>query len=185
MADVTTSGPGLAGRARVREDQAAGAGYRTFPARLPAVLGMVAGSFGVLGALGTGVRASAVATAREEPQQVGVLMGYRSGIGWVLAVLAVLVGVSAIAWLGNRRTLKLGAAGIAVAFAVLSVLRLSFFDRRAAEWAEAAQRQPDFAGYHAGLGWGAWLLLAAGIVAGFALLVAALRALDLRKGIAG
>ncbi|MEX2558254.1 MAG: hypothetical protein WEB06_21800, partial [Actinomycetota bacterium] len=75
MADVTTAGPGLAGRERVRADQAAGTVYRTFPARLPAVLSLIAGTFGVLGALGAGVRVSAVATARDEPLQVGVIMG--------------------------------------------------------------------------------------------------------------
>lgn len=185
MADITTAGPGLAGRERVRADQAAGAAYRTFPARLPAVLCMIAGAFGVLGALGSGVRATAMAAAREQPQQVDVLMGYRAGLGWVLALLAALLGVSAFAWLAARKGLKLGAASVAVAFTILAALRLSFFDRRAAEWAEAAQRRPDFVGYHAGLGWGAWLLLAAAIVAGFALLVGALRSLDVRKGIRG
>lgn len=185
MADVTTAGPKLAGRERVRADRTAGAGYRTFPARLPAVLSMIAGTFGVLGALGAGVRASSVATTQDEPRQVAVLMGHRDGMGWVIAVLAVLLGLSAIAWLGRRKVLKLGAAGVALAFGVLAGVRLDFFDRRAGELAEAAQRQPDFAGYHAGLGWGAWMLLAAAIVAAFALLVATLRSLDLRKGLPG
>jgi hypothetical protein len=182
VADVTTAGPGLAGRERVRADQAAGTEYRTFPARVPAVLSMIAGIFGALGALGAGVRASAVASLREEPHQVGVLMGSEDGTGWVLAVLAVLVALSAVAWAGRRKTLKLGAAGVAIVFAVLTGLRISFFDRRAAEWAGAALQKPDFAGYHAGLGWGAWLLLAAAVVAVLAILVAALRAFDLRKG---
>ena len=185
MADVTTAGPGLAGRERVRADQAAGTEYRTFPARLPAVLSLIAGTFGVLGALGAGVRASAVATARDEPRQVGVVMGHSDVTGWVLAALALLVGLSAIAWLGRRKTLKFGAAGVAIAFAILTGVRLGSFDRRAAALAAAAQRQPDFAGYHAGLGWGAWLLLAGAIVASFALLVAALRSFDLRKGLPG
>lgn len=185
MADVTTTGLGLAGRERVRAEQAAGAEYRTFPARLPAVLGIAAGGFGVLGALGAGLRASAKATARDDPTQVGVLLGYRSGAGWMLAVLALAVAASALAWMGGRRLLKLGAAGIAVAFAALAVLRLSFFDSRGVEWARAARERLDFVGYHAGFGWGGWLLLTAAILAGFAVLVGALRALDLRKGIAG
>ena len=182
VADVTTAGPGLAGRERVRADQAAGAEYRTFPARVPAVLSLIAGAFGVLGALGAGVRASAVETARDEPRQVGVIMGHGDVTGWVLAALAVLVGVAALVWLGRRKVLKLGAAGVTLAFAILTGLRLASFDREAAELADAAQRRPDFAGYHAGLGWGAWLLLAAAIVAAFALLVAVLRSLDLRRG---
>ncbi|HJR18313.1 MAG TPA: hypothetical protein VJ922_01210 [Actinomycetota bacterium] len=182
MADVTTAGPGLAGRERVRADQA---GYRTFPARLPAVLCAIAGVLGLLGALGAGVRASAVENARDEPLQVGVLMGSDSGVGWLLAVLAVLVGVSAIAWLSRRRALKLGAAATAMAFVALSAVRLASFDGTAAEWAQAALRAPDFVGYHAGFGWGSWMLVTAALSAAFAVLVAALRALDLRKGIAG
>jgi len=182
VAEITTAGPGLAGRERVRAGEAAGADYRTFPARLPAVLSIVAGFFGVIGALGTGLRASAVATARDDPEEVRALMGYRAGIGWVLAAMAVLLVVFSIAWLGRRRTLKLGAAALAIAFAALTAARLSFFDRRAAEWADAALRQPNFVGYHAGLGWGAWLMLAAAVVGALAVLTGALRALDLRKG---
>ena len=185
MADVTTAGPKLAGRERVRVDQAAGTEYRTFPARLPAVLSLIAGAFGVLGALGAGVRASAVAAVRDEPRQVGVVMGHGDVTGWVLAGLALLVALSAVAWIGRRKILKLGAAGAALAFAILTGVRLGSFDRRAAELAEAAQRNPDFAGYHAGLGWGAWLLLAAAMVATFALLVGVLRSLDFRKGLPG
>lgn len=182
MAEITTAGPGLAGRERVRADRAAGADYRTFPSRLPAVLSIVAGVFGVIGALGTGIRASAVATARDDPEEVRALMGYDAGIGWVLAILAALLVVASLAWLGRRKVLKLGAAGIAIAFAVLTAARLSFFDQRSAEWAQAALQQPDFVGYHAGLGWGAWLLLAAAVVGALAILTGALRALDLRKG---
>ncbi len=185
MAEITTAGPGLAGRERVRADQAAGDGYRTFPARLPAVLSVVAGVFGMIGALGTGVRASAVATARDDPKEIRALMGYSGGAGRLLAILAVLLVASGIVWLGRGKAMKLGAAGLAIAFAALAAARLSFFDRRAAEWADAALQQPDFVGYHAGLGWGAWILLASAVVAILATLVAVLRAIDLRKGIDG
>lgn len=185
VADVTTTGPGLADRERVREEHTAGVEYRTFPARLPAVLSIVAGALGVLGALGAGVRATAVETPRDEPLQVGVLMGYRSATGWILAALAALLGIGAFAWLGGRKLPKLAASAVAVAFAILTAARLSFFDRRAAEMAEVARQQPDFAGYHAGLGWGGWMLLAAAIAAGFAVIVGVLRSLDLRRGIPG
>lgn len=185
MADVTTAGPGLTSRERVRADQAGGSVYRTFPARSTAVLCAIAGLFGILGGLGAGVRATAVETLRDEPEQVGVLMGHASAIGWIVAGLALLVGASAIVWLGRRRALKLAAALAAFAFVALSVARLAALDVRAADWARAAQQQPDFAGYHAGFGWGAWMLTAAVLFAVFALLVAGLRALDLRKGIPG
>ncbi|MGH2785416.1 MAG: hypothetical protein ACRDJ1_09140 [Actinomycetota bacterium] len=167
----------------MRADHAAG--YRTFPARLPAVLCAIAGVFGLLGALGAGVRASAVATPRDDAMQVRVLMGGDSGLGWLLAALALLVGVSAVAWIGRSKMLKLAAAGIAIAFIVLSAVRLVSFDDTAGAWARAALREPDFAGYHAGLGWGAWLLVTAALFTAFSVIVAALRALDLRKGMAG
>ena len=183
MADVTTTGPGLAGRERVRAHDGEGAGYRTFSARVPALLGIVGGSFGVLGALGTGVRASAVRDVREDPQQVGVIMGYRSGAGWLLAILAVVVMGTALGWLGRRRLFRSIAAASAIAFVVLAAMRVSSLDRKGAELAAAARRAPDFVGFHAGLGWGAWMLLVALILAGFAALVGAMRALDLRKGL--
>lgn len=185
MADVTTAGPRLAGRERVRADQPAGNGYRTFPARSSAVLCAVAGVLGVLGALGAGVRASAVATARDDPEQVGVLMGHASALGWILAVLALVVGLSAIVWVRGGRATKLAASAATVAFVVLTGVRLAALDARASEWAHAALRDPDFAGYHAGFGWGAWVLLTGAVFAVFALLVAALRAIDLRKGLPG
>jgi len=184
VADVITTGPGLAGRERVRAEDDTGTEYRTFPARLPALLSVVAGSFGFLGALGTGVRASAITDLHEDPKQVGVVMGYRSGAGWLLAVLAIVVMLSAFAWLGRRGMLRSAAAGVAITFAVLAVLRLTSFDRRASELAEKARQNPDFIGFHAGLGWGGWLLLVGAILTAFALLVGLLRQLDLRKGIA-
>lgn len=183
MADVITSGPGLAGRERVRAEDDTGTEYRTFPSRLPALLSVVAGSFGFLGALGAGVRASAITDLHEDPKQVGVVMGYRSGAGWLLAVLAIIVMASGFAWLGRRAMLRSAAAGVALIFAVLAVLRLRSFDGRAKELAEKARQSPDFIGFHAGLGWGAWLLMVAAIIVGFALLVGALRYLDLRKGL--
>jgi hypothetical protein len=185
VADVTTAGPGLASRERVRADRTEGSVYRTFPARSATVLSSIAGVLGVLGSLGTALRASAVETARDEPVQVAVLMGSDSAIGWILAGLAFLAGLSAIAWLTRPSVLKIAAAVATFAFIALSVARLAALDVRAADWARAAQQQPDFVGYHAGFGWGAWLLAAAALFALFSLLVAGLRALDLRKGIAG
>lgn len=139
----------------------------------------------MLGALGAGVRASAVATTQDDPEQVGVLMGHASAFGWILAGLALLVGVAAVVWVRGGTVLKLGATAATIAFVVLTGVRLAALDARASEWAQAALRDPDFAGYHAGFGWGAWVLLTAAVFATFALLVALLRAIDLRKGLPG
>ncbi len=192
MADVTTARPGpelrpklgTGRRERVRADGASGT-YRTFPARLPAMLTALAGGFLMLGSLGTGVRASALVEARDDPRQVRALMGFRQGIGWILFVLGLAMLVASLAWLGRRRTLKLGAFALATATGALVVTRLLALDDRARTWAEAARRTPRYIGFHAGFGWGAWLLLAGLIIAGFGVLVGVLREIDLRKGIEG
>ena len=183
MADVT-AGPRLGRRGRVRTEGASGT-YRTFPARLPAMLTALAGGFLMLGSLGASVRASALLEAREDVKQVRVLMGFRQGIGWVLFALGLAMIVASLAWLGRRRTLKLGAFALAAVTGALVVTRLLAFDDRARAWAEAARRTPRYVGFHAGFGWGAWLLLAGVILAGFGVLVGVLREIDLRKGIDG
>lgn len=184
MADVTTARPGLGRRDRVRAE-GANETYRTFPARLPTLLTALAGGFLMLGALGAAVRASGLVEAREDVKQVRVLMGFRQGLGWVVFVLGLAMIIASLAWLGRRRTLKLGAFALAAVVGALAVTRLLSFDDRARVWAEAARRTPRYVGFHAGFGWGAWLLLAGVILAGFGVLVGVLREIDLRKGIDG
>ena len=187
-ADVTTARPGYKVRRRRRERvraEGASGTYRTFPARLPAMLTALAGGFLMLGSLGAGVRASGLVEAREDVKQVRVLMGFRQGIGWVVFVLGLAMIVASLAWLGRRRTLKLGILALTAVTGALVVTRLVAFDDKARAWADAASRAPRYIGFHAGFGWGAWLLLAGVILAGFAVLVGVLREIDLRKGLEG
>ena len=192
MADVTTAGPGqtlgpdieTGRRKRVRAEGASGT-YRTFPARVPAMLTALAGGFIMLGSLGAGVRATAIAEARDDPKQVAALLGYKQGLGWTLFVLGALLVASSVAWLGRRRIMKIGALAVTGVTIALIVARLLSFDDRARTMAELARRTPRYVGFHAGFGWGAWLLMAGAILAGFGVLVALLRELDLRKGIEG
>jgi hypothetical protein len=189
VADITTARPidkpGLAGRERVRADSGSGTGYRTFPARLPVVLSVVGGGFVALGALGTWVRASAIETLRDDPKTVQVVVGYDSGAGWALAVAGVLLAIGALVWLGRRRILQLAALAVTVLTGVAIARKLVEFNDLGADWAVAARRAPDFVGFHAGLGWGAWCLLAGVILAAFGALVGVLRAVDLRRGFPG
>jgi hypothetical protein len=87
--------------------------------------------------------------------------------------------------MGRRTIPKLvaGVAGLGIGAAIAA--RLVALDGRAATWADAAQARPSFIGYHAGLGWGAWLMLVGAIVCAFAVLIGVLRELDRRKGIVG
>ena len=183
MADITTARPGLAGRERVRADsETTGAGYRTFPSKSPVILTALGGGFIALGSLGASIRASAITHVNEDPKTVRVLMGTDSRAGWLVAVLGVLLIGGAFIWLRRNLLMKVGLAGLYVVTAALVAGRLQTFDARAAQWADAARRSPDFVGYHAGFGWGAWTLLIGAILAGFGLLVGALREIDLRKG---
>ena len=183
MADITTARPGLAGRDRVRADSASGAGYRTFPSRLPVVLTALGGGLIALGSLGASVRASAVARLNDDPKTVRLIMGYHAKAAWVVAGLAVLLTASALVWLRRSLTLKLAAIAVAVVTGALVAGRLQSFDDRAAILAETARRSPDFVGFHAGFGWGAWCMLVGIIFAGFGLMIGLLRELDVRRGV--
>jgi hypothetical protein len=189
VADITSASPsgnvGLAGRDRVRADNETGTRYRTFPSRLPVILTALGGGLILLGSLGASVRASAIQRLREDPHQVRVLMGFDERAGWVLAAFGIGLVVLSFAWLGRRATLKAAAALLTIATGLLVASRLIHFNDVAAEWADTALRAPRFIGFHAGLGWGSWSLLAGAILAGFGALVGVLRQLDLRKGFAG
>jgi len=185
VADITTASAGLAGRDRVRADSDTGAGYRTFPARLPVLLTALGGGFVVLGSLGVSVRASAVTRLRDDPKTIQVFMGYSQSVGWILAGLGLALAVASLAWLGRGRLLKLAPVFLTVIVGALAAGRIVSFNDRAAQWADAARRAPTFIGYHAGPGWGAWCLLLGAILAAFGLLVGVLRELDLRKGLPG
>lgn len=183
MADITTARPGLAGRDRVRADSETGAGYRTFPSKLPVVLTALGGGFIALGSLGASIRASAITRLNEDPTTVRLLMGSDSKAGWIVAGLGVVVIVASFVWFRRSVVMKLALIALFVVTAALVAGRLQSFDDRAAIWAEQARRSPDFVGFHAGFGWGAWCMLVGAILAGFGLLIGALRELDLRKGI--
>jgi hypothetical protein len=185
VADITSARPGLAGRDRVRADNETGTGYRTFPSRVPVVLSALGGGLVLLGSLGASVRASAIQRLNEDPHQVRVLTGYKESIGLVLAGLGVALVVLSFAWLGRRLALKAIAGGAAIATGGIVAARLLHFNDVAAGWADAAKSAPRFIGFHAGLGWGAWSLLAGAILAAFGVLVGVLRELDVRKGFAG
>lgn len=186
MADVTAAGPRkrLGRREWVRAEGARGT-YRTFPARLPAMLTALAGGFIMLGSLGTTVRATAIVEARDEPRQVAASFGYNQSLGWLLFALGAALVAGSLIWLGRRRTLKVVALALTGVTVAVVVSRLLAFDERARVWAEAARATPRYVGFHAGFGWGAWMLMAGAILAGFGVLVGLLREIDLRKGIEG
>jgi len=186
VADIMQARPGttmeLAGRERVRADGTEGAGYRTFSARVPATLTAAGGAFVVMGALGASLRASAILRHGSDPITVRTSMGFSSSAGWAIAVAGLVLAVSMLAWLRRNRAVKVVPVLLTAAVAVVVALRLTGLNDRAAAWATDAKAVHRYLGFHAGLGWGAWALLAGAILAGFGVLVGVLREIDVRKG---
>ncbi|MGH2687107.1 MAG: hypothetical protein ACRDJP_16710, partial [Actinomycetota bacterium] len=154
--------------------------YRTFSPRLAPVLIGLGAATGVLGALGAWVRTTSVASEGAPPEQVAVWNGASQGGGWFLAVVAAAVVLAALVWRGDRAKALPAVAVAAIAFLITAVIRLWLIDRRAAETVAAVRDDPSFAAYHAGFGWGAWLLLVSAVLVAIGLAIAGLRELDLK-----
>ena len=182
MADITQARPGFAGRERVRADSTEGAGYRTFSARVPLLLTAAGGLLVVMGALGAALRASALLRAGADPITVRTFMGFSSEAGWVIAAGGLVLALSSLAWVRRSRIAKLITLALSAGAGIVVALRLVSLNDRAAVWATDAKTIHRYVGFHAGLGWGAWALLAGAILAGFGMLVGVLREIDLRKG---
>jgi hypothetical protein len=65
---------------------------------------------------------------------------------------------------------------------ILASVRLALVDRRAARLAEEATGTEGIDAFHAGFGWGAWLILVGVVLLALGLLAGGLRELDLRRG---
>ena len=156
--------------------------YRSFSPRLGPALLAAGGTLGALGALGTWIRATRLATEGGFPEQATVVRG-TSGGGWFLAVLGVVVVAAALAWRRRwlREPLQLGVLA-SLAFVALAAVRVWSIDRDARAVAAAARSRADFVAYHASFGWGAWLLLVGTLLAALGLVLGLLRELDARTG---
>ncbi len=156
-------------------------GYATFSAKSVASLTVIGGSLVALGALGAWVRATRTVVEGLAAEEVAVVTGASDARGWAIAALAVATAVSAIAWFSPALLPKLsplvGSAGVIG----LVAWRLDVLDERAAAMASQAQADPDFLAFHAGFGWGAWVMLVGAIVLGLGLVVGGLRELDGRR----
>ncbi len=158
-------------------------GYGSFSPHAPAVLTVTGGILMVLGSLGAWIRVATTPAEGTLPEQAVAVSGASEPAGWGLAALGAATAVASVGWYVPRLMPK--AAGTFGALGLVGLLawRLPALDARAAAMVERAQLDPSFIAFHAGFGWGAWLLiigavgLFVGISAGF------LRELDVRRGV--
>lgn len=164
--------------------------YRTFSPRAARSLTALGGGLAAVGALGVAIRATEQRLGeRGSPEQVEAVLGSSEPAGWALATLGALLVAASIVWVRPGVASKLVAALAGVAAGGLGAWRLTALDARAQEMAAAARERivatidGGTLAYHAGLGWGAWLLALGATMAALGAIVGALRLLDLRRGI--
>jgi hypothetical protein len=150
------------------------------PALAP-TLTIAAGTLTALGALGTWVRTSIAAVGGADPTSAETVVGRAEGGGPVVLVLGVLAVVAGAGWVASRVELRRVAAFATVLLLAVTAGTVVAIDRRAREVVEAAGSDPAFSAFHAGFGWGAWLVLLGAVAAALALLAGGLAALDRKR----
>lgn len=156
--------------------------YRTFSKNLAPTFTGLGGVLAILGGLGNWLRAAERARVGEPLRDVAAVMGYRSAVGWIIAGLGLIALFGAITWRMRSFVPKLIPITASVGVAVLTALRLPTLSAEVTRFISNATENPEFAGYHAGLAWGIWLLIMSSIVLLIGSFVGLLREMDLRKG---
>lgn len=161
-------------------------GYRTLSKKLAPSLVSTGGVLAIAGGLGTWIRTSNVKAEGLAEEQVRAVMGYEADWGRVIAGVGALAAISGVAWLRRGLLFKLASVVLSLGVIGLAAWRLPTIESTAAQLAIEARTGPiDFVSFHAGLGWGAWLLLVACVVSFLGVTAGLLRELDVRKGIGG
>ncbi|MGH2729189.1 MAG: hypothetical protein ACRDJI_01110, partial [Actinomycetota bacterium] len=138
----------------------------------------------VIGSLGSWVRATQTASEGLPAEQVVNVMGNDHAIGWILASFGVAAILVSGLWLKRKERLVTIPLLTSVVLIGFVAYRLKLVDRDAAALAtDARSGTADFFSFHAGFGWGAWLLLGACVLLGLGAFVGVLRRLDLERGI--
>ena len=166
--------------------------YHTFSRKLPAVLLGAGGALALIGGRGEWIRETQVASEAMPAEQVGGVMGYSEPAGIVIAILSVVAIVFAFAWIQRQPLLKvLRPAGTKVVSAFITIFLVAMIgwqvpaadDRAAAIAREAREGSLEFLTFHAGLGWGAWCLIAAAVLSALGLVTGLMREIDIKGGI--
>jgi hypothetical protein len=151
------------------------------PPRLAPGLTVAAGLLVALGGLGTWIRATRVPSGGSVEEQVAAIAGRSESGGWILFAVGIAAAIAAFAWTSRAPRLRAVAAGVSLVVIGLVTIRLALIDGRAADLATGAASRADLDAFHAGFGWGAWLLLLAVVLLGLGVLAGALREIELRR----
>jgi len=163
--------------------------YKTFSPKLPPALTAFGGLLAIGGGLGAWVRATRVQTEGLAPEQVAVSMGYNDPEGLTIAVFGGVALITALLWLRRKPlfgflpafAVKLVPVLASVAVIGLAIWQLPLIDQQAQALAADAIQDASFTAFHAGLGWGAWLMIVASVLLFLGIVIGILREFDLRS----
>lgn len=155
---------------------------RAISPRLPPALTAAGGVLIAVGGVGTWVRATILPTGGGTMEQVAVVTGRSGSGGWILLALGLACSLAAFAWRSGAPQVRALAPGVSALVVIFASVRLALIDGRAERMAEEAASTTGIDIYHAGYGWGAWLLLAGVVLLALGLLAGGLREIDLRRG---
>lgn len=156
--------------------------YRTFSRKLAPALTAFGGALALAGGLGEWVRATKLEAVGGTPEEVATIWGYSDWPGIAIAALGALAIAGAATWLMSMRIIKLLPILYSIAVIALVAWQLPLVNNEAAGLAATARGELDFVTFHAGYGWGAWLMLAGAVLLFLGSTAGILRELDVRRG---
>jgi len=159
----------------------AAAPYTSFSPRLAPSFIATGGLLAIAGGLGLWVRVTSIDSAGIA-HQTSSLAGTGTTTGWLVAALGAVAVAATFIRFPSSRWLHTAASAAAV---ILIALRLSDLSSLASGMAfrAGARAGTAFTAYHAGFGWGAWVMTLALVALALGTIVTLLRWLDERKGL--
>lgn len=180
MAEATIEGRGTLGEPETASRRSSVNEYRTFSRKLAPALTATGGVLAILGGLGTWIRQAKATRFGENLKDVAAGMGYRETVGWVLAGLGVVAIIGAFTWFLPQFLPKLVPIVAAVLVGAITTWKLPLIDRQVNTMVDEATKKLGFSDFHAGFGWGAWLLLVSSVLLLLGAMAGILREMDLR-----
>ena len=158
------------------------AAYTSFSPRLSPSFIVSGGLLAIAGGLGLWVRVTSI-DAAGVAHQGARLSGAGSATGWFIAALGAAAAASSFV---RARRLAWLAPACSIGAVTLMALRLGDLSALGSSLAfrAGAHAGTAFTAYHAGFGWGAWVMTVAVVSLALGTVVAILRRLDERKGYA-
>jgi hypothetical protein len=165
-----------------RPPPSAAAAYTSFSPRLAPSFIATGGLLAIAGGLGLWVRVTSIDPSGVA-HQASRLSGAGATTGWLVAALGAVAVAATFIRFPSSRWVRLAASAAAV---VIIALRLSGLSSLASRMAfrAGARAGTGFTAYHAGFGWGAWVMTLALVALALGTIVGLLRWLDERKGLA-